>query len=59
MYLELMAEGKKEKGEYYVMTVYAELLEQGKKFVLSYADEVWDLGNPEALKKFEEEYPKN
>jgi dTDP-glucose pyrophosphorylase len=41
-------------GEYYVIPVYQKYIERGWQVTISVAQEMWDMGTPEALKKFEE-----
>lgn len=41
------------KGEYYVMPLYSKYLAQGKNIAISEADEMWDMGTPEAKQAFE------
>lgn len=45
--------GERTKGEFYVMPLYNRYLNAGKKIRLSLADEMWDLGTPEAKQRFE------
>lgn len=42
------------RGEYYVIPVYQKYIEHGWKVTISIAQEMWDMGTPEALKKFKE-----
>ena len=52
-YSELLIKKKKSvNGEYYVMPVYQEYLDDKRKIGLSHADIVWDLGNPSSLETF-------
>lgn len=44
---------KKTMGEYYVIPVYQKMIEAGKWIGISQADEMWDMGTPEAKEKFE------
>lgn len=45
---------EKTRGEYYVMPLYKKFIEAGLQIILSQAAQVWDMGNPKALKEFEE-----
>jgi NDP-sugar pyrophosphorylase family protein len=44
---------EKTMGEYYVIPVYQKMIEAGKWIGISQADEMWDMGTPEAKEKFE------
>jgi dTDP-glucose pyrophosphorylase len=44
---------EKTRGEYYVIPVYQKYIQNGWQVGLSAAQEVWDMGNPEALAEFE------
>lgn len=48
----MIANQEKTRGEYYVIPVYQKLIEMGQLVEISIADEVWDMGNPEALNRF-------
>lgn len=50
---EIIANREKTKGEYYVIMVYQKYIERGWKVTISQASEMWDMGTPEALAKFE------
>lgn len=51
---ESMVKNKeKTMGEYYVIPVYQKMIEAGKWIGISQADEMWDMGTPEAKEKFE------
>lgn len=41
------------RGEYYIMPLYNKFIEYGKTITLSHAQEMWDMGTPEAKQKFE------
>jgi len=43
---------EKTRGEYYVMPVYQKYIDEGKFIGISKADEMWDLGTPDALNLF-------
>lgn len=45
---------EKTRGEYYVMPLYKKFIEAGHLILTSRATEVWDMGNPQALREFEE-----
>lgn len=42
------------RGEYYVIPVYQKYIERGWQVSISVAQELWDMGTPEALARFEE-----
>lgn len=42
--------------EYYVAPVYTQLIEAGKKIEIQVVDEMWEMGNPQDLKYFEENF---
>ena len=44
---------EKTKGEYYVIPVYQKFIEKNETVMVSIADEMWDLGTPEAKEIFE------
>jgi dTDP-glucose pyrophosphorylase len=48
---------EKTRGEYYVIPVYSKMIASGMKVGISRANEMWDLGTPEAKARFEQEYP--
>ncbi|MBC8386766.1 MAG: glycosyltransferase family 2 protein [Actinobacteria bacterium] len=50
---DLIAEGCKTKGEYYVIPVYQRFIDRGWNVHISKAKEMWDLGTPENLDYFE------
>lgn len=43
----------KTRGEYYVMPLYKRFISAGLQVILSQAEQVWDMGNPQALTEFE------
>ena len=49
----MIANQEKTRGEYYVIPVYQKYIDQGLRVELSLADEMWDMGTPEALAAFE------
>lgn len=49
----MIANQEKTRGEYYVIPVYQKYIDQGLRVELSVADEMWDMGTPEALAAFE------
>lgn len=53
---EMVQNGEKTRGEYYVMPLYQKYINQGREIRLSYANQVWDMGNPEALRFFLENF---
>lgn len=48
---------EKTRGEYYVIPVYNKMIASGMKIGISIANEMWDLGTPEAKARFEQAYP--
>lgn len=53
---EMIAKNEKTQGEYYVIPVYEKYLQKSWKVMASFASELWDMGNPEALKVFKEKF---
>lgn len=49
---QLIKQRKKVNNEYYVIPVYSEYLKDGRKISISRANEMWDMGTPNSLKKF-------
>lgn len=45
--------GQRTRGEYFVIPVYGELVEQGARVEACYTDAMWDLGTPEGVRNFE------
>lgn len=41
------------RGEFYVIPVYQKMIDAGKLVIISHADEMWDMGTPEAKARFE------
>jgi UDP-N-acetylglucosamine diphosphorylase / glucose-1-phosphate thymidylyltransferase / UDP-N-acetylgalactosamine diphosphorylase / glucosamine-1-phosphate N-acetyltransferase / galactosamine-1-phosphate N-acetyltransferase len=50
---EMIRRGEKIRGEYYVIPVYQKYIERGWRVDISSADEMWDMGTPDALQIFE------
>lgn len=50
---EIIRNRDKTYGEYYVIQVYEEYIESGMRVGMSIASEMWDMGDPIALKRFE------
>jgi len=50
----LIASKKTVKGEYYIMPLYNRYIQKNKHITLSMAQEIWDMGTPEAKLAFEE-----
>ena len=48
----MIANNEKTRGEYYVIPVYQKYIERGWRVNLSIAQEMWDMGTPEALDIF-------
>ncbi len=51
---QMLATKETTRGEYYVMPVYQKLIDSGRKVLLSQASGMWDMGNPESIKLFQE-----
>ena len=51
--MQLIENKETTKGEYYIMPLYAKYIAEGKKLTISEADEMWDMGTPEAKQAFE------
>src|SRR5690606_27192673 len=49
---EMIANGEKTRGEYYVMPVYQKYIARGRPVTVSPATAMWDMGTPEALATF-------
>ena len=56
---KIISSNKKTKGEFYVIPVYQEYIEEGYFISTTVADEMWDLGTPESALFFENNYHKN
>ena len=56
---KIIASNKKTKGEFYVIPVYQEYINDGHFISTDVADEMWDLGTPESAMFFEKNYHKN
>lgn len=52
---EMISKKEKTRNEYYVIPVYQKFIDDGKMVSISIAEEMWDMGTPDAL----EEYLKN
>ena len=50
---EMIRNGEKTRGEYYVIPVYKKYVERGWRVEVSQAAEMWDMGTPEALSLFQ------
>lgn len=50
---EMIANQETTRGEYYVIPVYQKIIGQGEWVGISQADEMWDMGTPEAKTQFE------
>ena len=51
---EMIRNGEKTRGEYYVIPVYQKYIQRGWRVGISVASEMWDMGTPEALSRFEQ-----
>jgi len=56
---ELIRKGQKTKGEYYVIPVYQHYIDEGKLVCISKSKQMWDLGTPESLKHFVDNFLAN
>jgi UDP-N-acetylglucosamine diphosphorylase / glucose-1-phosphate thymidylyltransferase / UDP-N-acetylgalactosamine diphosphorylase / glucosamine-1-phosphate N-acetyltransferase / galactosamine-1-phosphate N-acetyltransferase len=50
---EMIRNRETTRGEYYVMPLYRKFIEAGHRILLSQTSQVWDMGNPQALREFE------
>ncbi|MBN1894315.1 glycosyltransferase family 2 protein [bacterium] len=50
---EMIQNQEKTRGEYYVIPVYQKFIRKGWRVRISTADEMWDMGTPEALDHFQ------
>jgi len=50
---EIIAKQEKTRGEYYVIPVYQKYIDKGCNIGISIAQEMWDMGMPEAAAQFE------
>lgn len=50
---EMIRNQEKTRGEYYVIPVYQKYIARGWRVDISVASEMWDMGTPEALARFE------
>ena len=53
---EMLNSGEKTKGEFYVIPVYNIYLQRSRQVWASHAQELWDMGNPQALKNFKAKF---
>lgn len=49
---EMISKKEKTRNEYYVIPVYQKFIDHGKMISISIADEMWDMGTPEALEEY-------
>ncbi|MDX1912536.1 MAG: glycosyltransferase family 2 protein [Saprospiraceae bacterium] len=49
----MIRNNERTRGEFFVIPVYQKMIEAGLKILLSHADEMWDMGTPEAKAAFE------
>jgi NDP-sugar pyrophosphorylase family protein len=50
----MVQRGERTRGEFFVIPLYQNLIEQGRRVDVSRASQVWDMGTPDAAKRFEE-----
>ncbi len=50
---EMIRNKEKTQGEYYIIPIYQKFIEDGWRVDISIADEIWDMGTPEAKMDFE------
>jgi UDP-N-acetylglucosamine diphosphorylase / glucose-1-phosphate thymidylyltransferase / UDP-N-acetylgalactosamine diphosphorylase / glucosamine-1-phosphate N-acetyltransferase / galactosamine-1-phosphate N-acetyltransferase len=50
---EIIANGEKTRGEYYIIPVYQKYIQRGMRVDISRANQMWDMGTPDALTSFE------
>ena len=53
---KIISSNAKTKGEFYVIPVYQEYIDEGHFISTNIADEMWDLGTPESISFFENNY---
>ncbi len=53
---KMIAENKRVKNEFYIAPVYEEMIKDGKKIIIDEAEKLWDLGTPETLQYFLENF---
>jgi len=56
---EIIQNGEKTRGEYYVIPIYQKFIERGWRVSISIAEDMWDMGTPEALDVFEKRFKPN
>jgi UDP-N-acetylglucosamine diphosphorylase / glucose-1-phosphate thymidylyltransferase / UDP-N-acetylgalactosamine diphosphorylase / glucosamine-1-phosphate N-acetyltransferase / galactosamine-1-phosphate N-acetyltransferase len=56
---EIINNGEKTRGEYYIIPIYQKYIDKGFRIDMSIAESVWDMGNPSALEKYLEFLSKN
>jgi NDP-sugar pyrophosphorylase family protein len=49
---EMIRNGEKTRGEYYVIPVYQKFIQRGWRVDISLASEMWDMGTPDAMREF-------
>ncbi len=50
---EMVRDQERTRGEFFVIPVYQKMIDAGRKVLLSHAEEMWDMGTPEAKTAFE------
>lgn len=50
---KIISNDERTRGEFYVIPVYQKMIDAGMKITISMADEMWDMGTPEAKTIFE------
>lgn len=53
---EMIRNGERTRGEYYVIPVYQKYIDRGWRVDISVAKEMWDMGTPETLEVFQRNY---
>lgn len=50
---QMISENERTRGEFYIMPLYNRMIQKGANIILSQANAMWDMGTPEAKRKFE------
>lgn len=53
---KMVAKNKRARNEFYIAPVYQEMIDDGKKIIIDEVQELWDLGTPEKLGYFLENF---
>jgi dTDP-glucose pyrophosphorylase len=53
---QMIRDNERTRGEFYVIPVYQKMIKTGKQIGISKAQQMWDMGTPEAKRRFEEKF---